>query len=66
MLRLLANENVSRKLIASLRRRGVDVAHLQDLGARGVSDEELVSTANELERTILTRGSDLATPSLPS
>ena len=55
MLRLLADENIPKKLVTFLRQYGVDIIRSQDLGIRGVSDRELVNIANELERTILTR-----------
>lgn len=64
MLRLLADENVPRKLVISLRQQGVDVTRLQDLGTRGVSDKELSNIANELGRSILTRDADFTEPSL--
>ncbi len=64
MLRLLADENIPRKLATLLRRHGVDVARLQDLGTRGIGDRELINMANELERTILTRDADFTAPSL--
>ncbi|MEB3788866.1 MAG: DUF5615 family PIN-like protein [Desulfurococcales archaeon] len=66
MLRLLADENVPKKLVTFLRRYGVDVTRLQDLGTRGISDRELVNIANELERIILTRDADFTVPSLLS
>ncbi len=66
MLRLLADENIPKKLVTFLRQYGVDVARLQDLGTRGISDKELVNIANKLERTILTRDTDFTTPSLLS
>ena len=58
MLRLLADENVPKKLVTLLRQHGVDTARLQDLGARGISNQELMNMANRLERTILARDSD--------
>ena len=66
MLRLLADENIPKKLVTFLGRYGVDVARLQDLGIRGISDRELVNIANELERIILTRDADFTVPSLLS
>ncbi len=64
MLRLLADENIPRKLVISLRQQGLDVTRLQDLGTRGVSDRELSNIANELGRSILTRDADFTEPSL--
>ncbi len=66
MLRLLADENIPKKLVTFLRRYGVDVTRLQDLSPRGISDRELVNIANKLERTILTRDADFTAPSLLS
>ena len=66
MLRILADENIPKKLIVFLRQYGVDVTRLQDLGIRGISDRELVNIANELERIILTRDADFTVPSLLS
>jgi len=66
LLKLLADENIPRRLATLLKQHGVDVVRLQDLGTRGISDKELVNIANKLERTILTRDSDFATPSLLS
>ena len=66
LLKLLADENIPRRLVALLKQHGVDVVRLQDLDARGISDKELVDIANKLERTILTRDLDFTTPSLLS
>ncbi len=64
MLKLLADENIPRKLAILLKKFSVDIMRLQDLSLRGISDNELVNTANELRRTILTRDSDFTAPSL--
>jgi len=66
LLKLLADENIPRRLAALLKQYSVDVVRLQDLGVRGISDKELVDIANKLGRTILTRDSDFTTPSLLS
>lgn len=65
MLKLLVGENTKR-LVLLLKKLNVDAIRLQDLDARGISGEELVGMANELERTILTIDSDSTTPSLLS
>ena len=62
MLKLLADENIPRRLVILLKTRGVDIIRLQDLGARGVSNQELVRIANRLTRTILTRDFDFTMP----
>jgi len=66
LLRLLADENIPRKLVVLLKKLNVDAIRLQDMGRRGISDKELISTANRLERTILTRDSDFTIPNLLS
>jgi len=66
LLRLLADENIPRKLIVLLKKLNVDAIRLQDMGKRGVTDKELISIANRLERTILTRDSDFTIPNLLS
>lgn len=66
MLKLLADENIPRRLVRLLQERGVDIIRLQDLGARGVDDLEVVRIANRLGRAILTRDHDFALPHLLS
>ena len=66
MLKLLADENISKRLVALLKEHGVDTVRLQELGTRGISDQELVRIANRLGRTILTRDSDFTAPHLLS
>ncbi len=56
--RLLADENIPRRLIIYLREEGVDVVRLQDVAERGLADYELVSLANGEGRAILTRDRD--------
>ncbi len=56
LLKLPADENIPRRLAALLKQYDVNAVHMQDL----------VDTASKLERTILTRDSDLTTPSLTS
>ena len=64
MLKLLADENIPRRLVRLIEQQGVDAVRLQDLGVRGIRDRELAGTANRLGRTILTRDSDFTTPEL--
>ena len=66
MLKLLADENVPRRLARLVREQGVDIVRLQDLGARGISNGELVEISNGLGRAILTRDHDFASPHLLS
>ncbi len=60
MLRLLADENVPKRLVKALKDLGIDVVRLQDLGLRGISDKEVISLAKDLERTILTKDVDFS------
>ncbi len=66
MLKLLADENIPRKISIILRELGIDIIRLQDLGIRGISDRELINIANQHNKTILTRDSDFITSSLLS
>jgi len=62
LLTLLADENIPKKLTLLLRGRGVDIIRLQDFGARGLGDREVVDIANRLSRAILTRDHDFTIP----
>ena len=62
MLTLLADENIPKKLALLLRGRGVDIIRLQDIGARGLGDRELIEISNRLGRAILTRDHDFTIP----
>jgi len=62
LLTLLADENIPKKLALLLRGRGVDIIRLQDIGARGLGDRELVEISNRLGRAIPTRDHDFTTP----
>lgn len=66
MLRLLADENIPRRLVRLLAKHGIDVVRVQDLGLRGASDQELIEMANRLGRAVLTRDSDFAAPNVLS
>ena len=62
MIKLLADENVPRRLVYLIREQGVDIIRLQDLKARGISDKELIEMSNRLGRAILTRDLDFTSP----
>lgn len=69
MLKLLADENIPRGLVARLKKYNIDVIRIQDLGTRGIEDKELALLASRLKRTILkrtilTRDSDFVSPNL--
>ncbi|GBF09062.1 conserved hypothetical protein [Aeropyrum pernix] len=66
MLKLLADENIPKRLVRLLHERGVNVIRLQDLRARGISDREVIKIANRLGRVILTRDQDFTMPNLLS
>ena len=65
MLKLLADENIPKKLIR-LVSRDVDIIRLQDIGGRGLSDSLVIELANTLGRTIFTRDSDFTRPEILS
>ena len=62
MLKLLADENIPKRLVRLLREKGIDVVRIADLGLRGISDQDVISLANRLGRAILTRDSDFTQP----
>jgi len=66
LLRLLADENVPRRLVRLLQQHEVDIIRLQNLGTRGIDDKELVEVSNRLGRAILTRDHDFTMPHLSS
>ncbi len=57
-LRLLADENVSPKVVAFLRAQGIDVLDTKERGWQGKSDDELLETAYQENRWVLTHDSD--------
>jgi len=57
-LKLLANENIPKPLIKKLIKQGIDVIWIPRTEYRGIKDEEVVSLANALNRTVLTRDLD--------
>jgi predicted nuclease of predicted toxin-antitoxin system len=66
LLKLLADENVPRRLVRLIREHRIDIIRLQDLGARGIDDRGLVEISNRLGRAILTRDHDFTLPYLLS
>ena len=57
MLRLLANENIPRLLVASLRERGHDVVWIYE-GQRGIIDPTVLAEALAQRRVLLTCDKD--------
>ncbi len=62
MLKLLADENIPRRLVSILRRLGIDVIRIADAVGRGRSDLEVIEVSNNLGRVIVTRDSDYTLP----
>ena len=61
--KLLADENVPRPLVRSLRSAGLDVVWIPETSHRGITDDEVTNLANKNERVVLTRDSDYLKPS---
>ncbi|MBN1867934.1 DUF5615 family PIN-like protein [Candidatus Sumerlaeota bacterium] len=57
-LRILADENVSPKVVAFLRDQGLDVLDAKEQGWHGKSDDELLQIARRESRWILTHDAD--------
>ena len=57
-LALLCDEHIPYPVIEGLRRRGVEVNTVQELGMRGASDREILQTARQQERVIYTNDTD--------
>lgn len=57
-MRLLADENIARAVIAALRKDGHDVITIHELRWRGSSDEAIIAYAKKTERVILTHDTD--------
>lgn len=58
---LLTDENMSPKVVACLRRMGVDVLDTKEQGWHGAEDEELLARAYREHRFVLTHDSDFGT-----
>ena len=57
-LALLCDEHIPYPVIEGLRRRGIDVTTVQQLGMRGALDQEILQTAHGQERVIYTNDVD--------
>jgi len=60
-LRILADENISPKVVAFLRKQGLDVLDTKEEGWQGKSDDELLEVAHRQKRFVLTHDSDFGT-----
>ena len=54
VLKLLADENISEKTVASIRKAGYDIKSIRDIGLKGSNDEKIVDFATKEKRAILT------------
>jgi len=60
-LRLLADENISPKVVQFLHRQGIDVTDVKELGWQGEKDDILLGKAYQDQRFVLTYDSDFGT-----
>ena len=58
---LLADENISPRVVACLRRMGLDVLDTKEQQWQGTADAELITRAYQEQRFILTHDSDFGT-----
>lgn len=57
-IRLYLDENLSPRIAEQLRRRGVDVVTVHDLGVAGDADENHLERAVRLQRVLVTHDTD--------
>lgn len=57
-LALYADEYVDARVVAGLRRRGVDIVSAADVGLLGASDERHLDRAREMSRPVVTADHD--------
>jgi predicted nuclease of predicted toxin-antitoxin system len=57
-VRLYFDENMQGAVLIQLRRRGIDIVTVQELGQRGASDESHIIRAREMQRVICTNDQD--------
>ena len=55
---LYFDENMQGAVLIQLRRRGIDIVTVQELGLRGASDESHIDRAREMQRVICTNDQD--------
>jgi predicted nuclease of predicted toxin-antitoxin system len=56
-MKLLADENISTKVVGCLRNKGIDIISLKEL-ATGLSDESVLEIANKQKRILITFDDD--------
>ena len=57
-IRLYLDENLTPKIATQLRRRGVDIVSVHELGLTGDSDENHLQRATEMKRVLVTADTD--------
>ena len=60
-IRILTDENISPKVVAFLRKRGIDVINTKEQNWHGKEDEEILEIAYKENRFVLTHDSDFGT-----
>ncbi|MBM4053194.1 MAG: hypothetical protein FJ264_00680 [Planctomycetes bacterium] len=60
-IRILTDENISPKVAAFLRERGIDVIDVKEKNWQGKEDEEILDIAYQEQRFVLTHDSDFGT-----
>lgn len=57
-MKFLADEHIDAPAVEALKKIGIDVVSVQELGMRGQSDKKLLEYAENAEMVIVTRDSD--------
>ncbi|MBI3051842.1 DUF5615 family PIN-like protein [Candidatus Woesearchaeota archaeon] len=57
-MKFLADENVDLPAVRALKRLGVDIISVHDVGMKGYVDEGILNYAKENKRAVITRDSD--------
>ncbi|MFO7968259.1 MAG: DUF5615 family PIN-like protein [Archaeoglobaceae archaeon] len=57
-MKFLADEHIDTSAVDALKKIGIDISSVQELGMRGENDENLLTYAKENETVIITRDSD--------
>jgi predicted nuclease of predicted toxin-antitoxin system len=60
-IKILTDENISPKVVAFLRQYGIDTLDTKEQNWYGQNDEDLMSTAYQDKRFVLTHDSDFGT-----
>src|ERR1700690_2397252 len=58
-MRFLADENISNKVVSALRNKGIEIVSIKEFSS-GLSDENVLETANTQNRILITFDSDFA------